>query len=344
MGIGLKYDVSIHRAVWPFITPFRISGKEFRQSETVVLEIGCEGKIGRGEGVGVYYLDDTVETIRNELEKVRSDIERGVTLEEAQQLLPPGGARNALDCALWDLEAQRTGKSIWELTGIAPKAETRTVYTIGIEETPEEMGRKAGEAAAYPILKIKLDAKEPIERLTAIRSARPDAILVVDANQGFSAEQLEEILPGMAELGVAMLEQPLPRGDDDALETMVSPIDVCADESCLHTGELPAALSKYSMINIKLDKTGGLTNAIKLARMAREAGKKVMVGNMSGTSLSMCPSFVIAQLCDFVDIDGPLLLSSDYLGGLSYSGAQVKAPNGSFWGNMHLSPGGAQAK
>ena len=340
----MKYDVSIHRAVWPFITPFRISGKEFRLSETVVLEIGCNEKIGRGEGVGVYYLDDTVETIQSELERVRSDIERGITLEEAQDLLPPGGARNALDCALWDLEAQRTGKSIWELTGITPKAETQTVYTIGIEETPEEMGRKAGEASAYPILKIKLDAKQPVERLAAIRSARPDATLVVDANQGFSADQLEKILPDIAELGVAMLEQPLPRGGDEALENIVSPIDICADESCLHTGELPAALSKYSMINIKLDKAGGLTNAMQLARMAREAGKKVMVGNMSGTSLSMCPSFVIAQLCDFVDIDGPLLLKSDYLGGLSYSGAQVTAPNAGFWGNIHKSIDSVQAK
>jgi L-alanine-DL-glutamate epimerase-like enolase superfamily enzyme len=291
------------------------------------------GNVGNGEGAGVYYLNETGASMLDQVESFRRDIENGVARDELLALMPPGGARNAVDCALWDLECNKQKKSIWELNGITPQP-VKTVVTIPILDTPEQMAQRARELAQYPIIKVKLDGAQPVERIQAIRAARPDAELVIDANQGFSLEQLTAILEPLAELGVAMIEQPLPRGRDEGLEDLVSPIPICADESCLHRGELEAALPRYDMINIKLDKTGGLTEALALAAQARSAGKKLMVGNMVGTSLSMAPAFVIAQLCDFVDLDGPFSLKSDYAHAMRYDGATVSAPTNNFWGRM----------
>jgi len=232
---------------------------------------------------------------------------------------------------MWDLECKQAGKTIWQLTGIKPKPVT-TVFTIGLEDSPEAMAAKAAAAADAPILKIKLSGHMPYEKLAAIRAARRDAVLVVDANQGWSFELLKEVLPKCVDLNLAMIEQPLARGDDDMLEGFKSPITLAADESCLHTGELETAARRYSMVNIKLDKTGGLTEALKLARAAKAKGCKLMVGNMVGTSLSMAPSFVVAQLCDFVDIDGPLLLKYDQPNGLIYDKGVVKGIDPRLWG------------
>ncbi len=300
-------------------------------SPALVVELEQEGVVGRGEGQGVFYLGETAESMLAAVGGVAARIESGISREELLEVLPPGGARNAIDCALWDLQAKREGRTIWELTGIEPRAVT-TVYTIGIEPTPEAMAGKAAAAEQYPVLKIKLDADRPVERLTAIRGARPDARLVADANQAWTPALLEEVLPACRELGLDMLEQPLPRDDDEALADLDSPVTLAADESCLHSGELEMAASRYGMVNIKLDKTGGLTEALRLAHGARERGLQLMVGNMVGTSLAMAPSFVIAQLCDFVDIDGPLLLKHDRPGGLSYRGGIVDVFAPSLWG------------
>ena len=232
---------------------------------------------------------------------------------------------------MWDLECKKTGNSIWQLTGINPQSVT-TVFTIGLEPEPEQMAAKAAAAAEAPILKIKLNEDRPVERLAAIRAARPDAALVVDANQGWDFEQLQDVISKCAGLDLAMIEQPLPRGDDADLESFKSVITLAGDESCLHSGELEQAARRYDMINIKLDKTGGLTEALKLARAARQLGCKLMVGNMVGTSLAMAPSFVVAQLCDFVDIDGPLLLKHDHPNGLHYDKGVVSVFNPAFWG------------
>jgi L-alanine-DL-glutamate epimerase-like enolase superfamily enzyme len=248
-----------------------------------------------------------------------------------QELLPAGGARNAIDCAMWDLECKKTGQTIWQLTGIDPKPVT-TVFTIGLESTAEAMAAKAAAAADAPILKIKLGDHQPYERLAAVRAARPDAILVVDANQAWDFELLKEVIPKCVGLDLGMIEQPLPRGGDECLEGFESPITLAGDESCLHTGELEAAARRYDMINIKLDKTGGLTEALKLAHAARDKGCELMVGNMTGTSLGMAPAFVVAQLCDFVDIDGPLLLKHDHPNGLRYNKGVVDVFESSFWG------------
>jgi L-alanine-DL-glutamate epimerase-like enolase superfamily enzyme len=324
-------DFSIHITDWQLTEPFRISGNEWITSVCLVVHLGEDGFVGRGEAQGVFYLDETAESIFEQAHAVAGEIRKGISRQALQDLLPAGGARNAIDCAMWDLECKKAGKTIWQLTGIDPKPVT-TVYTIGLEDTPEAMAAKAAAAMDAPILKIKLSNHMPYEKLAAIRAARPDAELVVDANQGWSFELMKEVLPKLVDLNLAMLEQPLARGGDDMLEGFESPITLAADESCLHTGELETAARRYSMINIKLDKTGGLTEGLRLAKAAKEKGCKLMVGNMVGTSLSMAPSFVVAQLCDFVDIDGPLLLRYDYPHALKYNKGVVKGFDPKLWG------------
>ena len=323
--------LSAHIEEWDLKRPFRISGQEMLSSPSVVIQVEAEGFYGRGEGQGVFYTGETVESMMAQIYAVADTVCKGISREDLLQLLASGGARNAIDCALWDWEAKRSGKSIWELTGIEPKPVT-TVFTIGLEDTPEEMGANAKAASRFPVLKIKLGDDRPMERLAAIRAARPDAKLVVDANQAWSFDMLQELLPQCVALDISMLEQPLPRGADAQLEGFESPIVLAADESCLDTSELDLAAGRYDMINIKLDKTGGLTEALRLAHAAKDRGCQLMVGNMVGTSISMAPSFVIAQLCDFVDIDGPLLLKNDHLGGLEYRDAQVQVFDSFFWG------------
>jgi L-alanine-DL-glutamate epimerase-like enolase superfamily enzyme len=323
--------ISVHIEEWELTQPFRISGFEWIKSRGIVVQLAEDGFIGRGEAQGVFYLDENADSIFRQVHAVAADIRRGISREELQYLLPAGGARNAIDCAMWDLECKRSGRTIWDLTGINPKPVT-TVFTIGLESTPDAMAAKAAAAADAPVLKIQRDGDRPYEKLAAIRAARPDADLVVDANQGWDFELLKEVIPKCIGLNLGMIEQPLPRGADEMLEGFDSPITLAADESCLDTGELDTAAQRYSMINIKLDKTGGLTEALKLAYAAKEKGCKLMVGNMTGTSLGMAPSFVIAQLCDFVDIDGPLLLKYDHPNGLKYNKGVVDVFHSGFWG------------
>ena len=329
--MSTKMKLSAHIEEWQLAKPFRIAGIEWLTSRSVVVTLSSDGVIGNGEGQGVFYLNETAESMIEQVFAVASQIESGASREELLEILPAGGARNAIDCALWDLEAKKSGRSIWELTAISPSSVT-TVFTIGLEDTPEKMAANAKAASQYPILKIKLDGDQPIARLAAIRAARPDARIVIDANQAWNFDKLNDVLPQCVELGIEMVEQPLPRGADSELEDFNSPVTLAADESCLDTSELDVASSRYSMINIKLDKTGGLTEALRLAYAAKEKGCKLMVGNMVGTSLSMAPSFVVAQLCDLVDIDGPLLLKTDHPNGLVYKSGVVDVFEQSFWG------------
>ncbi|HQR25339.1 MAG TPA: enolase C-terminal domain-like protein, partial [Steroidobacteraceae bacterium] len=222
--------ISIHTESWASARPFRITGREWLTFDPVVVELERDGAIGRGEAYGVFYADETAASMAAELERVADRVAAGIDRAAAQSLLPPGGARNALDCALWDLEAKSSGRTIWQLTGVEPR-EVETVYTIGIESTPDLMAEHAASARDCPLLKVKLDGHQPVERITAIRRARPDARLVVDANQGWTFDQLQKVAPAFAELGVLMIEQPLPRGGDTALEGYRSPVPLCADES-----------------------------------------------------------------------------------------------------------------
>jgi len=323
--------IGVHIERWPTIGPFRIAGKTWDHFESVVVELERNGVIGRGEALGVYYLGETPEKLIAQISQKSEWIRNDITRARLQFLLPPGGARNAIDCALWDLEAKSEGRSVWNLSGVKPKA-LETVFTIGIEETPREMAVKAAAASAFSLLKVKLDGSRPVERLEAIRQARPDARIVVDANQGWSFNQLVELAPVCAGLGVQMIEQPLPRGNDAELDNYDSPVPLCADESCLHLDELKQAESRYQWINIKLDKTGGMTHALALAEAARSLGLQIMVGSMGGSSLAMAPAFVVGCLADLVDIDGPLLQQFDRLPGLEYNGGQVSVFKPTVWG------------
>lgn len=327
----MPVKLGAHVETWVLKQPFRITGQRFDAAVAVVVQIAEGGHLGRGEGAGVSYLGETPESMLRQIAGVEQAIRGGAGREDLLELLPAGGARNALDCALWDLEAKRSGQSIWALTGISPGPVT-TVFTIGLEDSPAAMAAKAADARDYPVLKIKLDGDSPLAKLQAIRDARPDAELVVDANQGWTLELLRTVAPAFADLQVRMIEQPLPRGQDQSLETFESPIVLAADESCQDTTEVEAVAARYDMINVKLDKTGGLTEALRLAEAARALGKQLMVGNMIGTSLAMAPSFVVAQLCDFIDIDGPLLLRYDHPNGLRYSAGQVEVFDRSLWG------------
>lgn len=322
-------EVEFSTEFWEMETPFTITGHTFYGAEVLFVTLTENGRRGRGEGAGVYYLEESGASMLKQAESVRRALQDGLDREGLREMLPAGGARNAIDCALWDLEAKLSGRSIWDLTGIAPR-ETITFNTVGID-TLDNMA-EAARALDTPRIKVKLDGETPVERIAAVRAARPDAQIIVDVNQGWSLEQLDEVAPRLQELGVAMIEQPLKRGGDAVLQGYRSPIPLCADESCLHTGEFEQAAQRYQMINIKLDKTGGLTEALDLAALARANGIGLMVGNMMGTSLAMAPGYVVAQLCRFADLDGALFLKQDREHPMACRGGVLEPPSRTLWG------------
>jgi len=324
-------NINIEKISLPLAAPFAITGHVFEVSDTLRVTLSKDGASGVGESIGAYYFDETVESMAAQLEEVMPQLQGDLSIEAIQDILPPCGARNALDCAFWDYRAKAAGKRIWELLNITPKQLT-TVYTLGIA-SPQEMGERAAEASKFSNLKIKLDAHNPIEKLEAIRAARPDANLIVDVNQGWTFAELKEYLPHTERLNIVMIEQPLARGGDEELEGFKSPVPLGADESCCHMGEFELARDRYDVINIKLDKSGGLTEGLALVEAANKANMGLMVGNMTGSSLSMAPSYVIGQFCQFVDIDGPLLLKKDVAHGLEYfEGGVVGLPTSQLWG------------
>ena len=323
-------NLSLHLETWLLKTPFRITGKEYTEFEVLVVELVEGNHVGRGEARGVRYLDDNPAAMASTIEQNRDIIESGIDRTQLMDLLSPGGARNALDCALWDLEAKKTGQSIWQLAGVNPVS-VQSAFSIGIESTPDAMAARAEAARDYTLLKIKLDGTQPLERMSAIRSARPDARIVVDANQGWTFDQLQFLAPAFANLNIEMIEQPLPRGQDDVLDHYNSPVPLCADESCQHLGELNKVSNRYQMINIKLDKCGGLTHALELAHAARDQGLAIMVGCMGGTSLAIAPALVIGCLSDLADVDAPLLLKNDRPCALRYK-CGVIDPRVANWG------------
>jgi L-alanine-DL-glutamate epimerase-like enolase superfamily enzyme len=327
----MAISLSVHTEDWKAAMPFRISNATWNSFPGIVVELADGEHVGRGEGLGVYYFDETPATMTAQVRDIAERIEAGADRADLLDLLPPGGARNAVDCALWDLEARRAGRRVWELAEV-PLKEIVTVFTIGLEDEPEAMAAKAAAASRHPRLKVKLNDNRPVERIEAIRRARPDATLVIDANQGWDFELLTEVAPRLKELGVPMIEQPLPRGQDEVLEDYRPPLPLCADESCVHGGELEQAARRYQMINIKLDKSGGLTHGLEIAREAQRRGLGLMVGSMGGTSLAMAPSFVVGLMCGFHDLDGPLLLVNDRPHGLKFSNGVVTPPSKLLWG------------
>lgn len=324
-------SVSIERVSIPLHEPLVITGHSFSHLTTVWVTLERDGVLGRGEGTGSYYLGETQDSIVAAIDSITPALKSGLSREELQELLPPGGARNAVDCALWDMECKAAGQTIWERLNLSPR-ELTTVATIGVGDA-QAMAAHAIQWSTYPHLKIKLSAESPVEKMRAIRDARPDATLVVDANQAWSFAELQDYLPSLMDLDIAMIEQPLARGGDAELEGFESPIPLGADESCLSLAEYEEAAAKYDVINIKLDKCGGLTEALAMVEAAQKANKRLMVGNMTGSSLSMAPSFVVGQQCEFVDIDGPLLLQYDIDHGLRYTPeGRVSPPTPELWG------------
>jgi L-alanine-DL-glutamate epimerase-like enolase superfamily enzyme len=327
----MRRKLTIHTRSWRLKEPFVISRGSQTTSKVVIVEIEEDGHVGRGEAVGVPYRGETVPGICAQIEGVRARIEAGADRAELQTLLPWGGARNALDCALWDLEARLTGVSVWSRAEVGAPRPIATTLTLGIRSL-EAYEQRAREVASYPWLKVKVGAEQALEAVAAVRRGSPKARLVVDANQAWSVRQLIEIAPRLVDLGVDLLEQPVRAEDDEALHGLKLPIPVCADEPVKTVADLPRIADRYEFVNIKLDKAGGLTAGLELAHAARAQGLRLMVGCMVGSSLGMAPAMVVAQLCEVSDLDGPLLQAEDWPDAIVYRDGVMDLPPPSLWG------------
>ena len=316
---------------WPIAGAFTIARGSKTEAHVVVAQVAEGAHLGRGEAVPYARYGERVDSVLAEIEQARAAIEAGADCEALQALLPAGAARNALDCALWDLEAKRSGRRAFDLAGRTRLDPVKTCYTLSLAP-PEAMAEAARAAARRPMLKLKIGGPDDLDRVEAVRGAAPLSRLVVDANEALSFEDLTRLAPEFARLDVKLIEQPLKAGEDAALEGYESPVLLCADES-LHTrAELADCARRYGCVNIKLDKTGGLTEALALADEARSLGLEIMAGCMVGTSLAMAPAMLIAQGAAFVDLDGPLLLAKDRQPGLTFVGSMIEPPPPELWG------------
>ena len=318
-------DVTIE--AFPLAEVFTISRGSRTEARVVTVTVTRDGQVGRGECVPYARYGETVESVAAQIEA----LPHGITRLEAQEALPPGAARNAVDCALWDLEAKRAGARVWDLVGVSAPGPEVTAYTLSLE-APEAMRASAARHAHRPLLKIKLGTPDDMPRLEAVRAGAPDTRIIVDANEGWTAEVYADLAPHLLRLGVEMVEQPLPASEDDMLAEIDRPLPVCADEACHDRGSLAALRGKYDMVNIKLDKTGGLTEALALRDAARAQGYRVMVGCMVGSSLAMAPAVLVAQGAAVTDLDGPLLLAEDRPAPLQYDDRGVHPPTRALWG------------
>ena len=323
--------LSLEIARFPLKNPFVISRGAKTEAVTVVATISQGQSAGRGECTPYARYGESVESVASAIQTARAAIERGADRAELQDLLPAGAARNALDCALWDLEAKISGVPAFRLAGLDGMAPCVTAFTLSVG-TPEEMARAAKAAAGRPVLKVKLAGAGDAERLAAVRAAAPDSELIVDANEAWRPENLAENFFACAAAGVVLVEQPLPAGDDSALAQKKWPVAVCADESVHDRKGLAALRGRYDLVNIKLDKTGGLTEALAMAEEAEKLGFGLFVGCMVASSLAMAPALLLAGRARFVDLDGPLLLARDRPHGLRYEGSTVFPPEPALWG------------
>ncbi len=313
---------------WPIRGRFAIARGAKTEAQVVLAEAWAEGVRGRGECVPYPRYGETVADVAAAISRLDCE---GLTRARLQSAMAPGAARNAVDCALWDLEARRTGRPVWRLAGLPEPEPVLTAYTLSLD-APEKMGAAARENAFRPLLKLKLSGSGDLDRVRAVRANAPNAALIVDANEGWSVEDYRLLAPRLAGLGVTLIEQPFPAGQDEILAELPRPVPVCADESC-HTGDdLARLVGAYDAVNIKLDKTGGLTEALSLRRAAEALGLRVMVGCMVATSLAMAPALLLAQGADWVDLDGPLLLAEDRTPGLVYRGSTVYPAEPALWG------------
>lgn len=328
--LPLTLDLRVER--FDYTRPFRISGHVFTQTELLVATVSDGTHSGRGEGAGVYYLNDDIDHMVAQAKSVQSAIEFGVSRAELQELLPPGGARNAIDCAYWDLEAKQQGRPVWELAGVERPKPLLSTLTLGADD-PEAMAQAALAIDPCAPVKVKLtgDLDDDVARINAIRAARPDIWIGVDANQGYDVATLRHLLPVLVKNHVAQLEQPVRKGREADLDGLKRPLPFVADESAVTLADTAAIVGRFDVVNIKLDKCGGLTEGLEIARQARILGLDIMVGNMMGTSLSMAPSYILGQLCDIVDLDGPTFLKADRQPSVEYRQGKIDCPN-NVWG------------
>jgi L-alanine-DL-glutamate epimerase-like enolase superfamily enzyme len=319
--------IEVSRDVFRLAQVFTISRGSRTEAQVLTVRITDGGVMGWGECVPYARYDETLESVTAEIEALPDSFDRPALYD----LLPAGAARNAVDCALWDLEAKKAGKRVWKLAGLKAPGPEITAYTLSLD-SPEKMREQAALHAHRPLLKIKLGTPDDMPRLEAVRAGAPNASIIIDANEGWSAEVYADLAPHLLRIGVALVEQPLPAGGDDALIGMARPVPVCADESCHDRASLAALKGKYDVVNIKLDKTGGLTEALSLRDAARAEGYDVMVGCMVGSSLAMAPATLVAQGAKVVDLDGPLLLAEDRENALTFDAAGVHPPSAALWG------------
>ncbi len=319
--------IKVTRNVFRLAQVFTISRGSRTEAQVLTVHVSDGAAQGWGECVPYARYGETLDSVTDEIEGLPDTFDRA----DLAQLLPAGAARNAVDCALWDLEAKRAGQRVWSLAGLATPGPHITAYTLSLD-SPEAMQAQAALNAHRPLLKIKLGTPDDMPRLEAVRAGAPDARIIVDANEGWSANIYADLAPHLVRLGVDLVEQPLPAGDDDALIGLDRPVPVCADESCHDRASLPALRGKYDMVNIKLDKTGGLTEALALRSAAIAQGYGIMVGCMVGSSLAMAPAVLLAQGAAVVDLDGPLLLAEDRDTPLTFDAAGVHPPDAALWG------------
>jgi len=323
-------QIEAREEIWPLKEVFRISRGSRTEARVVVVTVSDDEQIGRGECVPIRRYDQSTASALAQIESVKS--EKSVDRQQLRKLLPAGAARNALDCALWDLEAKRSGKRAWELANVSMAAEVETSFTISLD-TPAKMGLAAKAVAKLPILKVKLGGDDiDLARVKNVRQNAPNARLLIDANESWSPEHYKRVMPAFRQCGITLIEQPFPAAADEVLETLDHPVPVCADESCHTSADLPRLKNRYEVVNVKLDKTGGLTEALRLCERARESGFKLLIGCMVGTSLSMAPARLLASNADYVDLDGPLLLARDREHGLSYRDGKIGIPSRELWG------------
>ena len=321
----------ILRESWPIAGSFSISRGSKTSADIIVVELERAGKRGHGECVPYGRYGETLDQTEAALEGIRSEVEAGPDRSSLASILPAGAARNAIDCALWDLEAKLSGTPAWRTASLGEPQPAITAFTISLG-TPEVMGAAAATAHDRPLLKLKLGGDRDLERVQAVRAAAPEARLIVDANEGWSPEQVESLTPDLARLGVELIEQPLPAGKDETLSEIRSAVPLCADESFHGADDLAAIAGRYQMVNIKLDKTGGLTEALRITEAARKMGLEIMVGCMVGTSLAMAPAALLAGVARYIDLDGPLLLARDRSPGMIYEGSVMYPPPSALWG------------
>lgn len=316
---------------WKLKEPFAIARGVRSEAHVVIVELHEDDVVGRGEAGGVAYHGETPQSMLAQIEQARAAIEGGCDRHELRQLLPAGGARHALDAALWDLEAKRSGMSVWQLADAARWQPVDSAVTIGIRDI-DAYETAARERAGFPWLKVKVGRGSPLDSIAAVRRGAPDARLIVDANQSWTLDELREYAPLLQPLRVDLLEQPLAAGTDAGLAGYASPIPICADESLSTQADLSGLVGRYQFVNIKLDKVGGLTAGLELAAAARAAGFRLMVGCMLGGSVSVAPGMVLAQQCEVCDLDGPWLQAEDWPHGIAYHHGRMSLPAPALWG------------